>query len=192
MIPYKCKVLHMTTVQITKDGNPILRAVAEPVQISDISSVKVQKIIKSMSAALSTERYGVAIAAPQIGESLRIFVVAGKVFAKRKGTNSEDEPNQIFINPEILRVSKKRQESHESCLSIQGRPAERGPDVAGIVERPEKITISHYDETGKKMERGASGFLAAIFDHEIDHLNGVLFTDKTVDVWEIDSDFNRV
>ncbi len=181
-------------VRITKDGEQVLRDIAAEVPISEITSSKIQKVIKDMSTALSTQKYGVAIAAPQIDVSMRIFVVAGSVFAKHKnnGKDTGDEKNQVFINPVILKTSKKKQQSHESCLSIQGRPTERGPDVAGIVERPEKMQISYYDEHGQKQERGASSFLAAIFDHEIDHLNGTLFIDKAIDTWEIDKDFNKV
>ena len=179
-------------VHITKDGDKVLRDIAKDVPINEITSPKIQKILNDMSSALATQKYGVAIAAPQIGESLRIFVVSGNVFSRRKNDGSDNEPDQIFINPVILKTSKKMQQSHESCLSIQDRPKERGPDVAGIVERPEKITIEYYNENGERLERGASSFLAAIFDHEIDHLNGTLFIDKTIDQWEIDDNFNRV
>ncbi len=176
-------------VKITKDGDKILREVAEPLNIDAIRSRETQKILKDMSEALNSEKFGVAIAAPQIGVPLRIFVVAGKIFNKKDNTQKADG---IFINPIILKRSKKMQESHESCLSIQGRPPEQGPDVAGVVLRPEKMKISYYNEKGEKKEYGASGFLSAIFDHEIDHLNGTLFIDKTINVWEIDKDFNKV
>lgn len=177
-------------VRITKDGEPILRATAEAVPLTEITSPQVQRVIADMSAALATERFGVAIAAPQIGESMRIFVVAGSVFDRRSHSPQGLHVDQVFINPVILSASKKRQTSHESCLSIQGRPT--GPDVAGIVARPEKMTISYYDEHGTQHQRGASGLLAAIFDHEIDHLNGTLFIDKADELWEIDQDFNRI
>ncbi len=177
-------------IKIMKDGANILRDIAKDVPINDITSNKIQTIIKNMSIALSKEKFGVAIAAPQIGVGLRIFVVAGKVFAKNE--KPEKIKDRVFINPVIIKTSKKMQQSTESCLSIQGRPIERGPDVAGIVKRPEKMTISYYDEKGQKHERGASNFLAAIFDHEIDHLNGILFIDKTTDVWKIDKDFNKI
>ncbi len=185
----------MNMIQITKDGDPILRTDALEVPKEEITSPKIQKIIKDMSKALSQERFGVAIAAPQIGVPLRIFVVSGKVFTKRKdnnNTNNSIESDRVYINPKILKTSRRLQESHESCLSIQGRPKDRGPDVAGIVERPDKIKISYLDKAGSKQEYGASGFIAAIFDHEIDHLNGTLFVDKAVETWEIDDDFNKV
>jgi peptide deformylase len=180
-------------VRITKDGEAVLRDTAKDVPLESISTPEIQKLLKDMSAALATEKYGVAIAAPQVGKSLRIFVVSGKVLRKESGNEGDDRNGDfVFINPTILKTSKKMQHSHESCLSIQGRPAAQGPDVAGIVARPEKMLISAYDAAGVKMERGASGFLAAIFDHEIDHLNGILFIDKTIDRWEIDENFNRV
>ncbi len=181
----------MNRVKITKDGDSILREIAQEVPLSDITKPKIQKIIKDMSNALSTERFGVAIAAPQIGVSLRIFVVSGNVFNKNDDKDISHK-DKVYINPKILKISRRKQESHESCLSIQGRPKEIGPDVAGIVERPDKMRIEYYNEYGEKMEYGASGFLAAIFDHEIDHLNGTLFIDKTIDQWEIDKDFNKI
>ncbi|MCD5384523.1 MAG: peptide deformylase [Candidatus Pacebacteria bacterium] len=182
----------MNTIKIIKDGDPVLRTNALDVPVSEITTLKIQKIIKDMSRALAQERFGVAIAAPQIGVPLRIFVVAGKVFDKNYGDSEHKSKDKIFINPIILKTSKRKQESHESCLSIQGRPEEYGPDVAGMVERPDKMTIGYYDEVGIKQEYGASSFLSAIFDHEIDHLNGILFIDKAIDQWEIDKDFNKV
>ncbi len=182
----------MSTIKITKEGDPILHGESVEVPASEITTPKIQKIIKDMSTALSKEKYGVAIAAPQIGIPLRIFVVAGSVFDRRRMHSDNSSPDQVFINPRILKTSRRKQESHESCLSIQGRPEKYGPDVAGIVKRPDKMTIEAYNEKGEKSERGASSFLASIFDHEIDHLNGILFIDKTIDQWEIDSDFNKV
>lgn len=169
-------------VRITKDGEPVLRATAQDVPVAQIISPHTKRVIQDMRLALSGEKYGVAIAAPQIGEPLRIFVVDAKI--------AGGDVAQVFINPLIIKRSRKRQESHESCLSIQGRPT--GPDVAGIVLRPEKMTIAYYNEQGEPQTRGASGLLAAIFDHEIDHLNGTLFIDKAKDLWEIDADFNKI
>lgn len=171
----------MIEAKILQKNAPILREVAKSVPIKDIGSKKIREVINRMKKALHAEEDGVAIAAPQIGEGLRIFIVSGKALAlanrlKKVSTNKELE-DIIFINPEIVRASKKKKKMEEGCLSIRW--------LYGQVERSEKITLMTYDETGKRHERGASGLLAQIFQHEIDHLNGILFTDKAENIQDI-------
>ena len=139
-----------------------------------------------MKRLLSKEKFGVAIAAPQIGESLRIFVVTGKVFAAleepedtERKANMEAPPDRVFINPKMLKISKKQQVSSEGCLSIPGKYGTK-------VKRAEKITINYKDERNVEHEHGATGFLAQVFQHEIDHLNGVLYTDNALEVIDVD------
>lgn len=141
----------------------VLRQIAKPVPVKDIGSKKLGDIIAKMKKAVHGEEDGVAIAAPQVGAALRIFVVKGGVLPK----HPED---RVFINPEILKASKKKAKMEEGCLSVRW--------LYGNVERHEKITISAYDEKGNKKTVGASGLLSQIFQHEIDHLEGVLFIDK--------------
>src|SRR3989344_5742178 len=150
---------------ILQKDSPVLREIAQKIPVSDIPSAKIRKIIEQMKKALHAEEDGVAIAGPQIGEKLRIFVVNGQVFG------SED---MVFINPEIIKISKKKKGMEEGCLSVRW--------LYGKVLRSEKITIRAYDEAGKICQRGASGLLAQIFQHEIDHLDGILFTDKAKNV----------
>lgn len=168
-------------VKIVQNGDPVLRKVAKEIPVADIGSLKTKKIIREMKQALATQADGVAIAAPQIGYSVRIFVVSGKIFDERwqDGANlSQTEikkiPDAVFINPTITKVSKTKKWMHEGCLSV--RP------LWGEVERSTHATIEAYDETGKKFTRGSSGLLAHIFQHETDHLNGVLFIDNARDV----------
>lgn len=173
--------------EIVFEGNPVLREVASEVPTEDIQAPKIQAVIKEMKDSLASEKFGVAIAAPQIAEPLRIFVVGGKVYASREGNeyNAKDYPDQVFINPEVLKVSKKMRAGDEGCLSV--------PFKYGIkVVRPEKITISYYDESGAKQQRGASSFLAQVFQHEIDHLNGILYIDHATDVIAVDADMNPI
>lgn len=171
-------------VKIVHTGDPILRKTAQ--EVSDTQSKDVQRVIADMKAALSDERFGVAIAAPQIGESLRIFVVAGKIFALDKTEEEQkEEPDQVFINPKVMNVSKKKQITNEGCLSVPGKYGTR-------VEHAEKITISYQDESGTVHERGASGFLAQIFEHEIDHLNGILYTDHALEVIDVDENMKPI
>jgi len=172
-------------IEIVQSENPVLRKIAVNVPITDIVKPKIQKIIKDMSEALHSQDDGVAIAAPQIGVSLRIFVVSGRVFDE----DFEDEKNPninhlkarskdlVFINPILSKISKDKKLMSEGCLSV--RP------IYGKVRRATKATVEAYNEQGKKFTKQGSGLLAHIFQHENDHLDGVLFIDKAKDLREI-------
>lgn len=159
---------------IDKDS-PLLRAHAVPVAIEEIGSKKIQNAIGKMKQALYAEDDGVAIAAPQIGVSLRIFVVKGGALGLSEHW-PENAPlaDLVFINPEIVKVSKKKRKMEEGCLSLRY--------LYGEVLRHEKVTIQAFNEKGEEFRAGAAGLLAQIFQHEIDHLDGVLFTDKAENV----------
>ena len=160
---------------ILQKDEELLRKIAVAVPIKDIPTKKIQGIIAQMKEALSAETDGVAIAAPQIGAGLRIFVVSGKWIARKKDVDhGESLPDLVFINPVISKLSKKKKAMEEGCLSVRY--------LYGKVERSEKATVTAYDETGKQFTRGGSGILAQIFQHEIDHLEGILFIDKASDV----------
>ncbi len=177
---------------LPEDKNPVLRQAAQPVPLPEIKSPHIRDLIARMKALLAKEEYGVALAAPQVGESLRLFIVSGAALA-RGSRNAPDEspegqetaskkkktpplPDQVYINPELLKLSRGRTEKHEGCLSIRGK--------WGIVPRAEKATVRAYDENGVQFTRGASGFLAHIFQHEMDHLEGVLYTDKATSLYD--------
>ena len=164
---------HMTT--IVQDGHPVLRGVAAPVSLTDIGAPKLAEIIGRMKKALVEQADGVAIAAPQIGVPLRIFVVAGFILKKKKDVDAP--PDKVFINPEIVSVSKERSWVEEGCLSVR--------HLYGQVSRAKKAKVRAYDEHGKRFTMGASGLLAQVFQHEIDHLDGKLFTDSARDVREL-------
>lgn len=158
---------------IIQREHPVLRETASPVPIEEIGSRKINTIIRRMQKALEAEEDGVAIAAPQIGESLRIFVVSKRIFEledKDQGLSTGKEEDMIFINPEIVSLSKKKQIVEEGCLSVRW--------LYGKVERAEKAKVRAYNEQGRAFTYGGSGLLAQVFQHEMDHLNGVLFTDK--------------
>ncbi len=168
-------------VTIIQDGAKTLRLKAKKVPIKDITSKEIQSVIKKMKTALHKEHDGVAIAAPQIDVSLRIFVVAGNIFDDYF-TRGKDMPegyvtphkDLVFINPEFTKISKGKKWMKEGCLSV--RP------LYGEVKRSLNATVKAHDEHGKPFERGAGGLLAHIFQHEIDHLDGILFIDKARDV----------
>ena len=170
---------------ILQKEEKILRMVAKEVPIKDIKSLKIRRVLKEMSMSLKSQSDGVALAAPQIGHSLRIFIVAGKIFEKSFGKNKieQEEGSEgkkkkakdvIFINPKISKLSKNKDWIPEGCLSV--RP------FYGQTLRSKKTTIEAYDERGLKFTRGASGLLAQIFQHETDHLNGILFIDHAKNV----------
>lgn len=174
-------------VIILQNGDKVLRKKAIEVPIENITKPKIQKILSDMSEALHSQNDGVAIAAPQIGASLRIFIVSGRIFDEDfiRGKSSIEgssykkirRPDLVFINPVLSKISKDKKLMAEGCLSV--RP------VYGKVRRATRATIEAYDQLGKKITKNASGLLAHIFQHEIDHLEGILFIDKAKDLQDI-------
>lgn len=153
---------------IVQSGASVLRAIAKPVPKKEFGSAKLRRLVAQMTKALAAEEHGVALAAPQIGASVRLFIVSPKVFAR----NGKEVPAPVlaFINPELQRLSRAKKELHEGCLSVAG--------VYGHIKRHEKATVRAYDTKGRPFTYHGSGLLAEIFQHETDHLNGILFIDK--------------
>jgi peptide deformylase len=174
-------------VEIIQKGDPVLREIAKEVPISDITKPKIKKIITDMISGLNSQDDAVAIAAPQIGVSLRIFVVSGRIFdddfIRGKGSTEKDlylkarQKDLVFINPILKKVSKDKKLMSEGCLSV--RP------VYGKVRRATRATVEAYNEKGSKFTQDATGLFAHIFQHETDHLDGILFTDKAQDLHDV-------
>ncbi|PIZ86121.1 hypothetical protein COX94_01060 [Candidatus Nomurabacteria bacterium CG_4_10_14_0_2_um_filter_33_9] len=182
--------------EIVQKNDKVLHQNTKEILVSEITTPKIKKILKEMSLALKSQGDGVAIAAPQIGYLLSIFVVSGKIFHKDfirgekvptpdgvgiptsdKNQNVGKLPKDlIFINPKILKLSKEKKWLPEGCLSVRW--------LYGRTYRSDKATVVAYNENGKKFQRGASGLLAQIFQHETDHLKGILFIDHAKDVRE--------
>lgn len=163
--------------EIVQREQPVLREVARSIPKEEIGSERIQKIINEMSSAMAVQKDGIAIAAPQIGENLRIFVVSGKLLSQVDKSHKGGDKDLVFINPEIIKLSKEKKDVEEGCLSVRW--------LYGKVRRSVRATITAFNEKGEKIERGASGVLAQVFQHEVDHLNGILFTDKAKEVWEM-------
>ncbi len=155
--------------KIVQQNDPVLRQKAKTVPLSDIGSVKIEKVIKEMSESLASCEDGVAIAAPQIGVGLRIFVVSKKIF-------KDGEEDAVFINPEIIKLSKKKSELDEGCLSVRW--------IYGKTKRADKASVKALDQQGNPFTWNGSGLIAQIFQHEIDHLDGILFVDHATDLHE--------
>jgi len=175
--------------------NPALRKVAREIPVANIKGRHIQNLISTMKKLLAKEEYGVALAAPQVGEPLKLFIISGRALLRQAQDKSQRHPksdyedsgsqtdlsraesrDQVYINPELLKMSRGKKEKHEGCLSIRGK--------WGTVPRAEKATIRAYDEHGRRFTRGASGFLAHVFQHEMDHLGGILYTDKATKIYD--------
>ncbi|MGM0629250.1 MAG: peptide deformylase [Patescibacteria group bacterium] len=161
---------------IIQKGDPVLTKTAREIKEEEFSSVFLGDLLSNMRKALRQEEDGYAIAAPQIGESLRVFLVSGMLFQNIKG---EEDPHddRVYINPVIRKSSKDTELMEEGCLSVRG--------WYGEVQRHKKIKIDAFTVDGKKFQEGASGILSQVFQHEIDHLNGILFIDKAVKLKEL-------
>ncbi|MBI5306371.1 peptide deformylase [Candidatus Wolfebacteria bacterium] len=148
-------------------------------------SAELCKIIKEMKETM-LQASGIGLSANQIGLNIRMFVaLVPEKPLKRDEKNkiimpSPDEAKFYAIfNPEIIKTSKEKSIIEEGCLSV--------PGIYGEVERPEKITLIGQDKNGKKIKIKSEGLEARVFQHEIDHLNGILFIDRCKKVHAIDN-----
>jgi peptide deformylase len=166
-------------IRICHVPEPVLRQLCLPIAPNAITSPETKKILSEMSQALAESGDGVAIAAPQIGYAVRIFVVSGQILDVLNNYHGEHtSPDKVFINPEIIKASKtKKTMKGEGCLSVRF--------VYGATKRSEKVTVKATDEKGTEFIMSATGLLAQIFQHEIDHLNGILFVDHATGIREM-------
>lgn len=162
---------------ILQREHPVLREISRSVPVKDIGAPEIRQTIADLTDAMNAQKDGIAIAAPQIGVPLRLFVVSGALLAQADKTYKGPKEPLVFINPEITKTSKEKHEVEEGCLSVRW--------LYGKVKRSAKVSIRAYDADGKRIARGASGLLAQVFQHEVDHLNGILFVDKAYDLEEM-------
>lgn len=144
------------------DKDPILRLRAKQVD----KNIDIHALASRMRKAMLTYD-GIGIAAPQIGEPLRVFLVAKELFPP---DIQAIIPSDVFVNPKAVRKSFKRERSEEGCLSV--------PGVYAQVRRHQHMTVEAYDADRKKFRITAEGLLATVLQHELDHLEGVLFVDR--------------
>ncbi len=167
--------------EIVQEGTPVLRSVATPVPNGLFGTPELAKMLKDMEQALDKELDGVALAAPQIGIPYRIFIVR-KDRTVPQPERAPGDPRvqgvepiiETYINPEVVKTSRKRAKADEGCLSVRG--------IYGVTNRHERVTIKAQKPDGKKFERGGGGLIAQIFEHEVDHLNGILFIDHAENI----------
>lgn len=161
--------------QIAQLGQPVLRRVADVV--ADPADLKVQAIIDDMLATVA-EVSGAGLAAPQIFESLALFVVTSAPSSRYPDAPYRDP--MIVINPEIVRASDEMESGWEGCLSI--------PGLRGLVPRHSRIAVRYLDRRGETCEDELDGFVARVFQHEYDHLRGALFIDRIASTLDLVTD----
>jgi peptide deformylase len=167
----------MTLRTIVTLPDPVLRRKARAVTTFD---KKLQTVIDDMIETMR-DAPGVGLAAPQIGISERLIVV--EYYENEQAEEAEEEAKKkvwVMLNPEIVKASDEKVMGVEGCLSV--------PNLVGEVERHEAVQIKGLNRHGQPMRVKASGWLARIFQHEIDHLNGVVFTDLATHVWLPETD----
>lgn len=168
---------------VVQEGDPVLRAKAKPIAKKDIVTPQTRALIARMKKVLAGEEFGVAIAAPQVGASVRLFVVAGRALLPEDAAEDAPTPeDMVCINPEITRLSRAKKEMSEGCLSVRGK--------YGTVIRHEKASIKALDEHGRAFTYNGTGLVAHIFQHEYDHLEGILYIDKAKKLTD-DAKFNH-
>lgn len=161
----------MTLRKIVTLPDPVLRRKAHAVETFDKN---LKTLIDDMVETMR-EAPGVGLAAPQIGLSERLIVV--EYYQHDEDEENEEAPKKVWavLNPEIVKASEEKVMGVEGCLSI--------PGLVGEVERHQTIQVKGLNKHGKPIKIKAEGWLARIFQHEIDHLNGVLFPDRATRVW---------
>lgn len=152
-------------IKIAKLGEKVLRKKAK--KIKDIKSSKTQQLISDMKTCVKKSN-GVGLAAPQIFISKQIMIISSQ--PNKRYPNAPLMKNEVLINPKIIKKSKKMKKDWEGCLSI--------PGIRALVPRHEKIKIKYLDENANEKTQTFEGFIARIFQHEYDHLIGLVFIDR--------------
>ncbi len=153
-----------------KEEEKFLRKKPADFDFSKYSKKEIKELVKTMRTIMKLSD-GIGLSANQIGLNLNCFVAEA------------DNKFYAIFNPQIIKLSKERDDMEEGCLSV--------PDSFGVVNRAERVWLEGFDSNGKKIKLKVWGFLARIFQHEVDHLNGALFTDKCKDLREVKGNESR-
>jgi len=154
----------------TEFGNSLLRSIPRKLTFEEIVSDTVQELIENMYFTLEHRKYGVGIAAPQLGKGFAISTIDTKPTPTRPDLVRQ---KLTIINPDIIRVYGRKADEWEGCIS--------GTELYAKVPRYKKVRLRWHDEKSQLHEQNFNGFLAHVIQHEVDHLNGVLFVDRVED-----------
>lgn len=158
-------------IEIIKMGHPLLKEKALVIEKDRIDSEDFKKFVDELTETMRASK-GVGIAATQVGVMERVFLL--EVKNNKRYPNQENTPLYIIINPKITSFSDEKVEGWEGCLSI--------PGIRGMVERSKSIIMEYTDMDGKTVEKEFNDFPAVIVQHELDHLDGILFTERMTDM----------
>ncbi len=161
----------MTVREIIRMGHPTLRQVARELTTDELSTVESQVLLLDMVDTLKASG-GIGLAAPQINVSVRLAIIEIPGGASRYG-EIPPMPLTVFVNPVVEVLGDESAAFWEGCLSV--------PGLRGLVERPQHVKVTATDLDGKSFELELNGFLATVFQHEFDHLDGVLYVDRLKD-----------
>ena len=161
----------MAIRKVARMGHPVLRQKARELTREEILSPEIARLIEDMVETME-EYGGIGLAAPQVHESIQLAIIGFEEESARYPDMGE-QPLSVFINPRITVLDTTEQGFWEGCLSV--------PELRGLVHRPRKIQVDYLDHQAKPQKIVAEGFLATVFQHELDHLAGVLFIDRLKD-----------
>jgi peptide deformylase len=154
----------MSTFPLVTIPTPTLRERSRELEVAEITTPEFQQFLDTLIETMFIED-GIGIAAPQVGKNIRAIIV-----------NLKKEGATAFINPEITKASEATAVGEEGCLSVPGK--------YGNVRRHKRVTLRALNRHGRKVEMEVSGLFATVFQHEIDHLDGILYIDRAIEVFD--------
>ncbi len=160
----------MAILDIVRIGEPVLRAVAQPVDEAELAAPGFQRFLDDLVETMRAA-HGAGLAAPQVGISRRVFCV--EVHANPRYPYKPDLDLRVLVNPEVRALSGETFASYEGCLSV--------PDLRGLLQRHAEVEVTYLDRVGTPVREEIRGLSAGTFQHEQDHLDGVLFVDRVED-----------
>jgi len=158
-------MFNATNLTIAKLGEKILRKKAK--KVKNILDDEIQNFAKEMLTCVKNKE-GVGLAAPQVFKSLKIMIISSN--PNNRYPNAPKKKPEVLINPKIIKASKSKETEWEGCLSI--------PGIRAKISRHKKITVKYTTLTNEKRVEKFEGFVARVFQHEFDHLNGLVFLDR--------------
>lgn len=161
----------MAILKVARLGHPVLRQVARELTHDEIRSPEIRQLVADMQVTME-EYGGVGLAAPQVHQPVRIALIEFGEDNPRYAVENA-QPLTVFFNPRITVLDETLSGFWEGCLSV--------PGMRGYVERPRKVQVDYLDEQAEPRAITAEGFVATVIQHELDHLDGVVYVDRLAD-----------